>query len=310
MKFYLILFIIALINPVFAEAFESSLKSTTVVIPGGEGGIGFDDLNYSSELHKVLVPAVRQKGQKIGISSVDEGNGVLFVGDHGRTELDALDAKSGSVIATADLAEDFDFLRYDPSHQEVWVTEPDKKQIEIIKFTPGDHPRLVAKMIISLHDEPESIVIDQTRHRAYTNLGPKAIAIDLESHTVVDSWSNECTKSRGDALDEQKGWLFIACGEGKAEVFDLNNENKEISNLITDPGVDVISYNQKLSHVYFTSGKNATLSVIGVSAQGKLSLLGQASADKRSHCVVGDDQKNIWVCDPLKGQLLRYKDNL
>ena len=79
---------------------------------------------------------------------------------------------------------------------------------------------------------------------------------------------------------------------------------------MTDPGPDVISYNPKLSHLYFTSSKNATLSVIGVSAQGKLSLLGKAPADKRAHCVVSDDQNNIWVCDPPRGQLLRYKDTL
>ena len=93
-------------------------------------------------------------------------------------------------------------------------------------------------------------------------------------------------------------------------VFDLNQDNKEISNLATDPGADVISYNTKLSHLYLTSSKNATLSVLGVSAQGELSLLGQAQADIRAHCVVSDDQDNIWVCDPPRGQLLRFKDSL
>jgi len=72
----------------------------------------------------------------------------------------------------------------------------------------------------------------------------------------------------------------------------------------------VISYNSKLSHLYLTSSKNATLSVLGVSAKGELSLLGQAYADIKSHCVVSDDQDNIWVCDPPRGQLLRYKDSL
>ena len=36
---------------------DPSLQSTAVAIPGGEGGIGFDDLVFSPELHKVLVPA-------------------------------------------------------------------------------------------------------------------------------------------------------------------------------------------------------------------------------------------------------------
>ncbi len=153
-------------------------------------------------------------------------------------------------------------------------------------------------------------MIDHIRGRAYTNLGIQAAAIDLKSHAIIVTWPNGCEKSRGDALDEQRGLLFVSCAEGKAVVFDLNHDNKEISDLATDPGADVISYNAKLSHLYFTSSKNATLSIIGVSPQGKLSLLAEAPADKRSHCVVGDDQNNIWVCDPPRGQLLRFKDTL
>jgi hypothetical protein len=168
--------------------------------------------------------------------------------------------------------------------------------------------RIAIMMFVS--DGPESLMIDSLRGRAYTNLGHDAAAIGLESHTVVGRWPNECEKSRGDALDEAKGFLFVSCSEGKAVVFDLNHDNKKISDLATDPGADVISYNTKLSHLYLTSSKNATLSVIGVSARGRLSLLGQARADKRSHCVVSDDQNNIWVCDPPRGQLLRYKDTL
>jgi len=161
-----------------------------------------------------------------------------------------------------------------------------------------------------LPDEPESLVVDHLRRLAYTNLGHRAAAIDLASHIIVSTWPNECEKSRGDAIDEPRGFLFVSCSEGKAVVFDLNQKNKEISNLTTDPGVDVISYNPKLSHLYLTSSKNATLSVLEVSAQGQLSLLAHAQADSKSHCVVSDDQDNIWVCDPPRGQLLRYKDSL
>src|SRR5438445_6965527 len=32
---------------------------TPIALPGGEGGIGFDDLGFSSSLHRVLVPAGR-----------------------------------------------------------------------------------------------------------------------------------------------------------------------------------------------------------------------------------------------------------
>ena len=336
MIYFLILFIAGMLNPVFAQSSDSVLQSSAVTIPGGEEGIGFDDLVYSSDLHKVLVPAGHmgklylieatglgmagiggfsssvefQKGHEVGISSADVGGGYVFAADHGRHELVAVELKSGRAAANVDLAGDADYVRYVGVNNEVWVTEPHNKQIEVFRFLRGDHPILKPTVIIPFSDGPESLMVDHIRGRAYTNFGHDAAAVGLGSHVIIDTWPNGCKKSRGDALDEKRGFLFVSCSEGKAVVFDLNHHNKEISNLVTDPGPDVISYNPKLSHLYFTSGKNATLSIIGVSSQGKLSLLGKAQADKRSHCVVSDDQNNIWVCDPPRGQLLLYKDTL
>jgi len=327
---------IGMINPVFAQPPDSSLKATAMAIPGGEGGIGFDDLVFSSELDKVLIPAghtgklylidpatfemtsiggfsssaVMEKGHEVGISSADEGEGYIFGADHGRHELTVVDLKPGAVVVTADLAGDADYVRYVGGNHEIWATEPHNNQMEVFKFSGGDHPTLKAMVLVHVPKGPESLMIDHLRGLAYTNLGPYAAAIDLTSHVIIAQWPNGCIKSRGDALDEQKGFLFVSCGEGKAVVFDLNHGYKKLSELVTDPGPDVISYNPKLSHLYFTSGKNATLTVIGVSAQGLLTLLGKAPADKRAHCVVSDDQNNIWVCDGPRGQLLRYKDSL
>ena len=328
--------LMAVVNPVPAQSSDFPLKPTAVSIPGGEGGIGFDDMIFSSGLHKVLVPAGHtgklylidpttyemasiggftssvkfQNGHETGISSADEGEGFIFAADHGTKELDAVDIKSGAVVATANLAGDADYVRYVGFNHEVWVTEPHNNQIEIFKFSSGEHPKLDLAMRIPVLHGPESLVIDHRRGNAYTNLGQMAAAIDLETHHIVNTWSNRCQKSRGDALDEQRDFLFVSCAEGKAVVFDLNQENKKLSSLKTDPGVDVISYNSKLSHLYFTSSKKATLTILGVSGQGKLSLLRQAKTEIKSHCVVSDDQNNIWVCDPLHGQLLRFKDAL
>jgi len=332
----LILICIGMIDPVFAQPSGSALQVTSVSIPDGEDGIGFDDMTYSVHLHKVLIPAGHtgklylidpityamtaiggfssspeyQKGHDIGITSADEGEGFIFVLDHGRNEIDAIDPHLATTVATASLAGDSDYVRYIGVHHEIWVTEPHNKQIEVFKFSGGDHPKLSPLLLIPVEKGPESLMVDHLRGRAYTNLGPKAAAIDLQSHKIVSTWPNQCIKSRGDALDEKKGFLFVSCAEGKAVVFDLNRHNKELSSINTDPGVDVISYNTGLGHLYFSSSKNATLTVLGVSAQGGLSLWGKAQAAKRAHCVASDDQNNVWVCDPEHGQLLRYRDTL
>jgi len=101
-----------------------SLQGTAVAIPHGEGAIGFDDLNFSARLHKVLVPAghtgklflidpstyamttiggfssseENHKGHDVGISSADEGQGFIFVADHGTHKLDAVDIKTGTIV--------------------------------------------------------------------------------------------------------------------------------------------------------------------------------------------------------------------
>jgi hypothetical protein len=335
MMFLLILILAGMTDPVFAQTTDSSLQPEVVSIPGGEGGIGFDDMVFSEDLHKVLVPAGHtgrlffidpstheitfiggfssnaqfEKGHEVGISSADEGGGCIFAADHGRHELMAVDPKTGAVITTIKLAGDADYIRYVGFNHEVWVTEPHNKQIEVFRLVNGtEHQLFVPTALIPVLHGPESLVVDHRRGNAYTNSGQVAAAIDLENHHIIDTWINGCEKPRGLAIDDQKGFLFESCAEGKAVVFDLNQEHKKISDLTTDPGPDVISYNPKLSHLYFTSSKNATLSVIGVSSQGGLSLLGQAHADIKAHCVVSDDQNNIWVCDPPRGQLLLYKD--
>src|SRR5689334_21177429 len=84
-----------------------------VALPGGEGGIGFDDLRYSRRLGRVLVPAGRTGnlclvdpesgavetipgfgtaegfagGHGDGTTSVDEGRGLLFAIDRTKKQV-------------------------------------------------------------------------------------------------------------------------------------------------------------------------------------------------------------------------------
>ncbi len=200
-----------------------------------------------------------QKGHEVGISSADEGEGFIFAADHGRHQIVAIDIKTGAVAAAADLAGDADYVRYVGVNHELWVTEPHDKRIEIFRFSPANRSIARTTIMMFVNDGPESLVIDPLRGRAYTNLGPLAAALDLSAHSVIVKWPNGCVKSRGDALDAQKGFLFVSCAEGKAVVFDLNHDNKEISSLAVDPGPDVISYNAKLSHLYLTSSSTMLL---------------------------------------------------
>src|SRR5256885_1038299 len=85
-------------------------------LPGGDGGIGFDDLGYSVELGKVLAPAGRTgkldlidpktlnvesiggfsqsesaHGHSDGTTSASSGGGLLFASDRGAKQVVVID---------------------------------------------------------------------------------------------------------------------------------------------------------------------------------------------------------------------------
>ena len=302
-----------------------------VALPGGSGGIGFDDLVFARGIRRVLVPAGGTGkldlidpdtrsitpiagfstgsggGHDVGTTSADEGKGVLYASDRTARRLLVVDPVAKSIAASADLAATPDYVRYVPAKGEVWITEPAAEQIEVFSTPPGGAPARVATVHVA--GGPESLVIDSTRKLAYTHLWNGAtVAIDLQTFTRTAQWPNRCSGSRGIALDEARGFLFAGCDEGKATVLDVNHGGAVVSSLASGTGVDIIAYNPALGHLYVPGAESATLSVMAVSASGQLSLLGTTVTATGAHCVAADDRNNAWVCDPDRGQLLLYLD--
>jgi hypothetical protein len=304
-----------------------------LVLPGGDGGIGFDDLTFSAALHRVIAPAGRTgkldlidpKTQKIesiagfstetdkfggghgeGTTSADVGSGLIFASDRSRTEVEIVDPKSAKIVGNAKLAGGPDYVRWVEPASEVWVTEPGKKQIE---FFALDKTKLVHKGAIDIPGGPESLVIDAARGRAYTHTWNDAsVAIDLASHKEVARWTNGCKGSRGIALDEKRGLLFVGCDEGKAVVLDVVHGGKQLATAATAKGVDIIAYSPALAHLYVPGGDSATLTILGVGPGGKLDVLGSVAVATDSHCVAVDDAGHAYVCDPKQGALLVVTD--
>jgi hypothetical protein len=308
-------------------------KPATLALPGGERGIGFDDLMFSPALHRVLAPAGRTgkldlidpKTQKIesiggfsadagsfagghgeGTTSADAGGGFVFASDRGRTEVVLVDAKTLAVTGRAKLAGGPDYVRWvEPTH-EVWVTEPGKKQIELFALDKG---ALAHRGAIDVPGGPESLVIDAARGRAYTHTWDDAtVAIDLAKHEEVARWKNGCKASRGIALDAARGLLFVGCDEGRAVALDVAHDGKQVGRAETGKGVDIIAYNPALAHLYVPGGDSATLTILGVAKDGKLSVLGSVAVAADSHCVAADDLGHAYVCDPKRGALLVVMD--
>jgi DNA-binding beta-propeller fold protein YncE len=317
-------------------AASGAIAPTPLALPGGEGGIGFDDLGFAASLHKVLVPGGRSGnldlidpdtkqvtaiggfssrsafggGHGQGVTSADEGRGLLFATDRDAKKLNVIDAKARSVVATAPLASGPDYVRFVSTTNEVWVTEPGASRIEIFSLAPEGVPKPSHAEFISIPGGPESLIIDNTRGRAYTHLWTDTtMAIDLKSRKVAARWKNGCKGSRGVAMDEARGFLLVGCDEGKLTVLDLST-GAQLGQASSGDGVDIIAYNSKLAHAYLPGEESASMAIIEISAKGAATVLATVKTAKGSHCAAADDRDQVYVCDPSEGQILVFRDSL
>jgi len=242
------------------------------------------------------------------VTSADEGRGLLFATDRDAKQLIVVDPKTKSAIATAPLASGPDYVRYVSATNEVWVTEPGAARIEVFSSPDSGAPKPVHVDFISIAGGPESLVIDNKRGRAYTHLWTyTTIAIDLKTRKIAARWKNGCRGSRGIAMDDARGFLFVGCDEGKLNVLDLNT-GAQLGSASSGSGVDIIAYNSHLAHAYLPGEESATMAIVRNFQQRR----GDGSRDRQdsrgAHCAAADDRDQVYVCDPAKGRVLIVKD--
>jgi DNA-binding beta-propeller fold protein YncE len=316
-------------------ACSASPEGTSVPIPGGGGGIGFDDLRYSAALHRVLAPAGRtgtlavvdpdslavatvpgfstsgsyDGGHDFGATSVDEGRGLLFVTDRTTQTLDVVDPSAGAIIASAALGSSPDYVRWVAATGELWVTEPASSRIEVFSVSADAVPVVASVATVPVDNGPESLVVDQSTGRAYTHRWESTtVVFDVRSRAQVAEWPNGCAASRGLAVDETRGFFFAGCNEGTVSVLDTAHGGAILSTIARGAGFDVMGYSPALGHLYLAGTACSCLAVLGVSAAGSLSFLGRFDATSSAHCAAADDRGHAWVCDPDGGRLLRVDD--
>ena len=302
-------------------------KTTAIALPGGKNGIDFDDFAFSSTLGKLLVPAGRTgkldlvdpaTGKVVsisgfstkdeGITSVAEGAGLLFVTDRTTLRLSIIDPATKSIVGHTQLGASPDYVRWLEPAREIWVTEPDSERFEVFGLESGSPPSTKAVTTISVPGGPESLIFDPKRERAYTHLASgKTVAIDLHTRAIVDTFSNDCKDAKGIALDSERGFLFVACDEGRAVVLDVAT-GKKLGSIALGGGIDIIAYNSELGHLYVPSGETATLAILGVSPEGTLSQLGKLTTATNSHCVTVGPGGQVYLSDPDHGRILVVTD--
>jgi DNA-binding beta-propeller fold protein YncE len=325
---------------------EPAAGPVVIPIPGGEAGVGYDDLQYAPTLRRVLVPAGRTGtlaliepatgavttiGGFTGASSYRGGHGqgttsaaeldgwpgFVVATDRGATALRVVDARAGKISQTVKLAAAPDYVRV-VSASEVWVTEPARKQLEVLRVEGKNAPRLVTVGTISVPDGPESLVIDAARGKAYCHSWKgQTFAVELKARKVVATWSNGCQGSRGIALDQRRGLLFAGCAEGRVTVVDLASRTV-VATAAAGPDIDSIAYaadggdGPRGGHLYVPAGGSAELWILGVDSNGTLTALGRVPTGRDAHTVAvapgAPGAPLLFVGTPEHGAVLRVID--
>jgi DNA-binding beta-propeller fold protein YncE len=321
-----------------ASAAPTISKPASIAIPDGERGIGYDDLQYAPDLKRILVPAGRtgrlvlidpvtrsvasiagfssaaafSGGHGQGTTSAAElkgGEGSVVATDRGSKTLKLVSLKTSSIVASIKLAAAPDYVRAVPLTHEIWVTEPARKQIEVLRVDEKTGTGLVHVANIAVPDGPESLAIDGDRGRAYSHTwSDQSYGVDLRTRQVVSTWRNGCRQSRGIALDAKRGFLFAGCAEGKATVVDLGS-GKVLSTADTGSDVDSIGYSVTLGHLYVPGGGSADLSILNVGSDGKLAQLGKVPTAADAHTAAFDPSTScVFVGTPEHGAVLVIRD--
>ncbi len=323
-----VLYTVTVRLPILALLFACSAAVAgprAIDLPGGKPGIGFDDLNYSPRLKRVLAPAGRSGnlvlidptnrattaiggfssgkdfdgGHDFGVTSADDTGALLAVTDRTSDELVLVDPAKKAITARVKLGGGPDYVRWVAATKELWVTEPDREMIEVFSLDP-----LKSVATIAIKGGPESLVIGKTR--AYTHLWSGAtVAIDLKTRAVGKPVANGCKGSRGIALDEARDLVFAGCADGTLTVL---HGDKVVASLKAVSGMDIIAYSPTKHHVYLAGAESADSAIVGVSDKGELKLLGKAGGAAGGHCIATDDAGHAYVCDPKHGRLLEIDD--
>ncbi|HWE27182.1 MAG TPA: hypothetical protein VHB97_04230, partial [Polyangia bacterium] len=255
-----------------ASAADEAKPVKPLPLADGSGGIGFDDLRYDRALDLLLIPAGRtgnvdlidpstgtvtpipgftkvaryDSGHGQSVTSVDVGGGYLFATDRNALELSVVDLKMRKIVAQAPLASAPDYVRFVAPTNEVWVTEPGKKRIEVFTLSKATPPVPAHAAFIETPGGPESLAIDSRRHRAYTHEWKNStMAIDLKTRAIVATWRAGCGDPRGIWIDELRGFLLVGCEDGTATALDVEHDGRVLSTVKSGSGVDIIAYDPK-----------------------------------------------------------------
>jgi DNA-binding beta-propeller fold protein YncE len=211
----------------------------------------------------------------LGPSGISIGDGVVFIGNRGGSDVCAYNARTLARAACAHLDSRPDGVAYVAPTKEVWVTTPGEQSIRVL-----DAATLMQKAKLTYPGNPEGYAVDAKRGRFYTNLEDKdrTVAIDLKTHETVATWNPACGGGgpHGLGLDVAAGHLFVGC-DAAAEVMNVGGDGAVLSKVDTGDGVDDIHYAPATHLLYVGAARAASLTIARADAAGKLTIVAKVA---------------------------------
>lgn len=296
-------------------------------------GVLMDYLAYDRAHHRVWVPAgntgrvdvvdtqdnrltsiggfatseMERHGKKrtVGPSSATVGDGMVYIGNRGDSNVCAVDAVTLKINGCVKIDAMPDGLAYIRATREVWVTTPRTQSIAIVDVSDPAALKVTGK--IAFAGEPEGFVVDEGRGVFYTNLEDKdrTLTVDIKSHQIVQDWASGCGEDgpKGLALDRTLDFLFVACA-GSVKAFDAGRGGKGLSTLATGEGVDDIAYVEERHELFAGAARAAKLTIAAVDSQGKLTAKSVLATTAGARNAVATEAGVAYLTDSAGGKIL------
>lgn len=264
---------------------------------------------------------VELRGRKVtlGPTAVAIGDGVVYVGNRGDWSLCTIDSQSlerGDCLQVAPTSAGReaapDGVVYVSATRELWITtgapplgiESADKSMQV--FDASDPRHLKRKTKIPLEGSAEGYAVDSKRGLFYTNIEESGttVAIDVHTHKVVANWNPGSKQLQGLALDNTRGFLFVACSDHVVNL-DVAADGKVIDSLQTGAGLDNIDYSPEQKSLYAAASQVPALCIAEVDNNGKFHLKATVPTVKGVRSVVAATGDIAYMIDPLEGCILK-----
>lgn len=288
-----------------------------------DGPLGFDDLRYAPSLDKIIAaPAglgtiflVDPDDDSVmpldmfiptGIASADGKGALVFAVDRANRKIAIVDVFLRTVTGETQLDAAPDYIRASPTTDEVWVTLPGAGRIDV--FATSTMPPSATKTASIDIGDPEGLVFDGAG-LAYTNDGGHVVQIDVASHAVLNRWPDGCGSSHGfPVVDPALGLVFGGCADNGGAGVLASAGGDQRSGIEAGGGPAILAYDAMLHHLYLRGDGAPTLDIVGVCADGGLTVLGEVAIPASGHGATADGSGRVWVCDPDHGGIVKITD--